>query len=657
MHSTPQQHSQLRVGTLVILLGAATLMWLSSTSVFAGTPPPSDSAFTSAAPDTCLQRLISDRAVNDTGTLAVRSSALGSPWRSFGRVSTSSVSYLSHTLGGEPVRIFGYYSRPARAAAHSVPGLLILHGAGGYAVRARAEEAASRGFAAIAIDMPGRGPDRSVSRSTGPDLSVENLFRLTPTVRHNYLYNAVHAARRGLTFLASRPEVDRARLGVCGISWGGVVTLLTSATDERVQAAVNLFGAGYLAEGSTWLRRLAAMQPQARECFTRSFDPASYAGEIACPVLSISATNDGCYWLPSFAATQGLMNSASRQLLLPNLDHKINSQGRQAMWAWLEGHLKRGQAVGARVGEWRCERDGDRLRVVCCMAGRHVPASVSVSYLTSGVGWARASWRTVRMAPTRGRFVAAIPGSIKPSYLYATATYRDGLSISTPVHTVCNVVYPYGARLVDAPFMSPGRLHGRAEELARQMGGQVVEASDGAQAVIAFGAHEVSVPARMVGGDSYVAIRGLADAIGAPVHWRNQTVTVSLPRPERIAQKLAGSAPAAPATTTSAPAAPVATAEPPSEPGTVVAPPTPEPAPAPVVRGRPTAVRTILIEPAKAMPAGSHSLGRGSSMAPARPATVTSPTPIAPVTMPPPAPKPAEASAGSGKQGGLVRMM
>jgi len=268
----------------------------------------------------------------------------------------------------------------------------------------------------------------------------------------------------------------------------------------------------------------------------------------------------------------------------------------------------------------------------------------------------------VRMAPTRGRFVAAIPGSIKPSYLYATATYRDGLSISTPVHTVCNVVYPYGARLVDAPFMSPGRLHGRAEELARQMGGQVVEASDGAKAVIAFGAHEVSVPARMVGGDSYVAIRGLADAIGAPVHWRNQTVTVSLPRPERIAQKLAGSAPAAPATTTSAPAAPVAATEPPVEQGALTTSPmpppsTPAPAPAPVVRGRPTAVRTILIEPAKEMPTRSHNLGRGSSTAPARPAAVTSPTPIAPVTMPPPAPKPAEASAGSGKQGGLVRMM
>ena len=42
----------------------------------------------------------------------------------------------------------------------------------------------------------------------------------------------------GLTFLAARNEVDALRIGIYGLSWGGAVTLLTAATDQRVQAAV-----------------------------------------------------------------------------------------------------------------------------------------------------------------------------------------------------------------------------------------------------------------------------------------------------------------------------------------------------------------------------------------------------------------------------------
>ena len=34
-----------------------------------------------------------------------------------------------------------------------------------------------------------------------------------------------------------------------GLSWGGVLTILTNGQDERLKAAVNVFGAGYIPEG------------------------------------------------------------------------------------------------------------------------------------------------------------------------------------------------------------------------------------------------------------------------------------------------------------------------------------------------------------------------------------------------------------------------
>ena len=56
--------------------------------------------------------------------------------------------------------------------------------------------------------------------------------------RNNAWFLASLGARRALTFLENRPEVNGDKLGVYGHSMGGKLTVLTAGSDSRVKVAV-----------------------------------------------------------------------------------------------------------------------------------------------------------------------------------------------------------------------------------------------------------------------------------------------------------------------------------------------------------------------------------------------------------------------------------
>ena len=76
-------------------------------------------------------------------------------------------------------------------------------------------------------------------------MKVGGGLSMKPTPRHNPWYHWTLAARRGLTFLETRPEVDGEKLGVFGISVGGTLTWGIAALDARVKAAAPIYGCGW----------------------------------------------------------------------------------------------------------------------------------------------------------------------------------------------------------------------------------------------------------------------------------------------------------------------------------------------------------------------------------------------------------------------------
>ena len=145
---------------------------------------------------------------------------------------------------GKATRVFAYYASPttlktATPSREGFPGVVLIHGGGGTAFKEWAELWARRGYAAIAMDLAGCGPDGTRLDDGGPNQSDDEKFGsidLPPS--EQWAYHAVANAILAHSLLRSFEGVDAQNTAVTGISWGGYLTCIVAGVDSRFQAAV-----------------------------------------------------------------------------------------------------------------------------------------------------------------------------------------------------------------------------------------------------------------------------------------------------------------------------------------------------------------------------------------------------------------------------------
>jgi dienelactone hydrolase len=123
------------------------------------------------------------------------------------------------------------------------PAVVVLHilGADFALSRYLAARLADRGVAALFVKLPYYGERR------GPDGSKR--FLSTDIGRSvTALSQGVRDVRRAASWLASRPEVDGDRLGVTGISLGGIISSIAASVDPTLNRAALLLAGGGLAD-------------------------------------------------------------------------------------------------------------------------------------------------------------------------------------------------------------------------------------------------------------------------------------------------------------------------------------------------------------------------------------------------------------------------
>ena len=120
------------------------------------------------------------------------------------------------------------------------PVVIALHGTGGSKtdMLALCRQLAARGFIAVAIDGRYHG-ERASSKSDYQDAMVRAG---RGSGEHPFFYDTVWDVMRLVDYLQTRDDVDANRIGLIGISKGGIETYLTAAVDTRISAAVPCIG-------------------------------------------------------------------------------------------------------------------------------------------------------------------------------------------------------------------------------------------------------------------------------------------------------------------------------------------------------------------------------------------------------------------------------
>lgn len=160
-------------------------------------------------------------------------------------------------------RVPGILMKPENTQ-NKLPVVIALHGTGGSTANMAAlcRKLAERGFIAVAIDAPYHGERKSGKGQTDYDAAIVRAFH--GSGEHPFFYDTVWDVMRLVDYLSTRDDVDANRIGLIGISKGGVETYLTAAIDERISVAVPCIGMqsfSWALKNDDWQGRIGTIQP------------------------------------------------------------------------------------------------------------------------------------------------------------------------------------------------------------------------------------------------------------------------------------------------------------------------------------------------------------------------------------------------------------
>lgn len=331
--------------------------------------------------------------------------------------------------GPMPSLVFAVIAHPATAGKH--PAIMRLHGGGGSADIAAAIASAKLGYVCIVLDIPGVvGETGRNPKSVGP---WQKRLKITakPDPTYSCLFDAVLASVQALYILKAQPDVNIAKMGVAGASWGGyTATMVAAILNKDLAASWSVFGSGNFMEGANEKPNIAKMPDAERAEFIKWLDPGSRASNITKPFFIATASNDRHWSWMAVQATLSAMKGPINQMYSPNTNHMIKYPGGSEMIPFFNQYLKGGDPMPKiSITKTRKLEDGSvQVQYRVAHALEPVNAKVYYTYPDEQPAWTERHWSFVEAVPGTNGYTATIPAS-------ATKGTTDLFAVITDLHT------------------------------------------------------------------------------------------------------------------------------------------------------------------------------------------------------------------------------
>lgn len=300
-----------------------------------------------------------------------------------------------------------------------VPGIVLVHGGGGTAFAGWADLWEKRGYAVIAMDTCGAFPDTRGQYNNWPRHSYSGpagwgaygeQAALPPG--DQWFTHAVASVIKATTVLSGLPEVDADRIGMTGISWGSVLSIIAAGLDPRIRAMSAVYGCGFLHEMErAWRPELQAMTEEQRNWWIGEWDPSNFLSGIRCPVQWYAATNDFAFDLPRWNKTACLVPGDRCMKVRWVHGHGIPGEAPREIEAFMNEHL-RGGKKRILLTDMQC--DGHRISA-SVSEDKVLAAHLQVAF-KSGL-WQDSEWITLGAECRNGKISAVLPDGWSAAYL------------------------------------------------------------------------------------------------------------------------------------------------------------------------------------------------------------------------------------------------
>jgi len=359
-----------------------------------------------------------------------------------------SVTYRGADYGRKPTRIFAHIGFPENTE-EPVPAVVLVHGGGGHPDDEWIKRWNAEGYAAIAMSTEGFFPAKPVCLFEGADTGdmvhefitpfFKEGYTIIPTNRHmsdsdrniseQWIYQAVASVIIANNLLRKDKRVINDQIGICGISWGGIVTAIAIGYDTRFAFAVPIYGSGYLGCGLSGLDRIFKA-PGVHKWY-----PEKRFHKVNIPVMWLCWNDDCCFSINSNSMSylDTKDNNPNTCLsMLHNMGHSHNCAFTPKESYWFANEVLKGSSIPKVSAEYI-------ENTVRCFCSTKVK-SVRLFYITEEMSYMRLKkygihntfmqqdWQIIELNPKN--LEAELPDNAKGKYV--EFTLENGIVLTTP---------------------------------------------------------------------------------------------------------------------------------------------------------------------------------------------------------------------------------